>query len=738
MRWEYAIFDALVALPPLVLGRQLAAWSSGPRRAALRATLVAALPFVLWDLAVVGRHWQFNPAFVLGPSVGGLPLEEWGFFLAVPLACLLLWETVLASPDARPVPHTGFVYPAALALLVPAAFAAAAGREYTAAVLVALPCACLVDHALGTRVLQQRRGWAYLGAVALLTTAFNGYLTARPIVTYDPRYHLGWHIGTIPIEDYGFGLALIILATALYQHGLGRVHARSWAASLIRARFGGYRHVLVADDPSRPAHVQGNPRVAVIGGGLAGLGAAELLSRRGFSVSLFERDHQLGGKLAAWRERLADGFDAPIEHGFHAFFRHYYNLNTWLDELGLSSRLKPIDDYAILGADGRRFGFARATTAPGLNLLALARSGMFRLRDVMHPRTGRALETLLRYDADREDPRADHVSFAEFADAARLPAELRMVFTTFARAFFADEHRISMAELTKAFHFYYLGHDHGLLYDWLDGGYDEALIDPIAALLRGRGVEIRMDTPVGAITQLGEAGLGIDGEPFDHVVLAADVAAARKIVMGSPALADTELARGLAKMHAGQRYAVMRVWCAGRFGEHLPLFVVTERRGALDAMAFVHRSNSDAGGWARTHHGSVIELHCYAMPDELADVEVARSMLTDAERILPGLSGAIRHRHLRVRADFTALHVGMRADRPGVRTDVPGLVLAGDWVRLPCPAMLMEAANTSARLAVNAICDAYGVRGEPVWTVPRTGLLPARTPVAAVPASVRA
>jgi carotenoid phi-ring synthase / carotenoid chi-ring synthase len=730
MHWEYLAFDMVIALPPLVLARRLARWSVRPRRAALVACLIAAIPFLLWDLAVVGRHWEFNPAFVLGVGLGGLPLEEWGFFLAVPSACLLLWETVFAVDGEQPVARARWIYPAALALLVPALAGAAHGREYTAAVLVALPCAALVDHALGTRVLQLRRIWIHLAVVVVLTTAFNGYLTARPIVGYDPRYQLGWPVGTIPIEDYGFGLALVILATALYQHRLGRVHARSWPASLIAARFGGYRHVLLADDPSLPAQVAGAPRVAVIGGGLAGLGAAELLSRRGFAVTLLERDRRLGGKLGGWRERLADGFDAPIEHGFHAFFRQYYNLRAWLDELGLSARLRPVDDYAILAADGRRFGVAGTSTAPGLNLLALANSGWFRLREVLHPRTGRALETLLRYDADVEDPIADATSFAEFADAARLPAELRMIFTTFARAFFADERRISMAELTRAFHFYYLGHDHGLIYDWLDGGYDEALIDPIAALLRRRGVDIRLAAPVDTLAPVG-GGIAVDGERFDHVVLAADVAASRRIVLRSSALVGTTVSRALEKMHAGQRYAVMRLWCEAALGASLPLFVVTERRATLDAIAFVHRSDPRARAWAQPRGGSVLELHCYALSDEIDEAELARSLLADAERILPGLSASIRHRHLQVRADFTALHVGMRADRPGVTTDVPGLVLAGDWVRLPGPAMLMEAAHSSARLAASAICAEHGVRGVPVWTVPRTGLLPARRPAAA-------
>ncbi len=728
MHWEYAAFDLLVGLPPLVGASRLPGFAPAARR----ATLLGALPFVAWDIAVVGRHWDFSAAHVLGPRLFGLPLEEWGFFLAVPAACLLLWESLLVPAHVRIVAAARWVYPAAIALLVPAVLAALAGLEYTALVLVALACAVGLDHALGVRLLQQPRGWAYLAAVAALTAVCNGYLTGRPIVIYAPRYQLDVRLGTIPLEDFGFGLALVLAVSVVYQHARGRTPARSWPSALVHARFGGYRHLLVGVDERLPERVEGPVRVAVIGGGLAGLGAAELLSRRGFEVVLFERDARLGGKLAGWRERLDDGFDAPIEHGFHAFFRHYYNLRDWLDEVGVGQRLRPIDDYAILGADGKRHGFAAATGAPGLNLLALAATGMFRLRDVLRPRTGRALETLLRYDAHHEDPALDHTSFATFADAAALPPTLRLVFTTFARAFFADERRISMAELVAAFHFYYLGHDRGLLYDWLDGAYDEALVDPIADLLRGRGVQLRLGTGVETLTPV-EGGVVVDGARFDRVVLATDVAAARALVERSPALAPTALARGMAKLHAGQRYAVMRLWCDAELGTALPLFVVTERAQVLDAIAFVHRSDPRTRTWARERKGSVVELHCYAVPDEVADDAIADALLDEAERFVPGLRAALVHRHLQIRADFTALHVGMREHRPTPVTDVPGLVLAGDWVRLPCPAKLMEAAHTSALLAVDAICADYGVRGVPVWTVPLVGLLGPRARPEAAP-----
>lgn len=725
MRWEYALFDLAILLPPLLLGRRFAGWTGSTWRAVVWACSIGALPFIMWDALVVGRHWHFSSPHVLGPTLLGLPIEEWGFFVAVPLACTMLWESVFAGMRGPALARARWIYGAAGLAVVPALWALAAGLEYTALALFGLAIAAALDHALGTRVLQLRRGLYFLAAVAGLTTIFNGYLTARPIVIYDPRYQLGVLIGTIPVEDYGFGLALALTVTVLYQHARRRVVADSWLALAIRARFGGYRHLLVAADRQRPARVDRTVRVAVVGGGLAGLAAAELLSARGFAVTLIERNRQLGGKLAAWRERLPDGFDASIEHGFHAFFRQYYNLRAWLGVLGIESKLRPIDDYAIIARDGRRFSFAGTSTTPGLNLLGLARLGFFRVRDVMRPRTGRALEALLRYDAAVDDAEADHTSYAEFVERAGLPAELRTVFTTFARAFFADERKLSMAELIKAFHFYYLGHDRGLIYDYLDGAYDDALIDPIASLLRGRGVEIQLDTVVRELAPH-DGGIAVDGTRFDHVVLAADVAAARAIILASPALAGTRLAKQIEMMHAGQRYAVVRLWCRQHFGDELPLFVVTERRTTLDAIAFVHRTDPTARAWANEHGGSVLELHCYAVPDALEHAAIETSLLDDAAAHFPALREAVVHGHVQVRDDFTALHVDMRANRPTVETDVPNLVLAGDWVRLSCPAMLMEAAHTSACLAINAICAQHQVCGVPVWTVPLTGLLPAR------------
>jgi isorenieratene synthase len=116
------------------------------------------------------------------------------------------------------------------------------------------------------------------------------------------------------------------------------------------------------------------------------------------------------------------------------------------------------------------------------------------------------------------------------------------------------------------------------------------------------------------------------------------------------------------------------------------------------------------------------------MPDHLeGEGEIRRAFLDELRQQFPVFSDVtIRHDHLQVRDDFTAYHTGLRRSRPGFATPVAGLYLAGDWVALPVPAMLMEAACTSGLLSANAILESEGLAQEPVFSVPLRGLLAGR------------
>jgi carotenoid phi-ring synthase / carotenoid chi-ring synthase len=164
-------------------------------------------------------------------------------------------------------------------------------------------------------------------------------------------------------------------------------------ARLIERRFGGYRHLLEPIDTSLPATLSTPRRVAVIGAGLAGIGAAIRLAERGFSVVLLERNHYLGGKVGAWKINLPDGREVGVQHGFHAFFRHYYNLNRFFDQVGVARNLRTMEDYLILTVDGRNYSFKDIATTPILNLLSLARHTRPRTRRALSPHADRQLHS---------------------------------------------------------------------------------------------------------------------------------------------------------------------------------------------------------------------------------------------------------------------------------------------------------------------------------------------------------
>jgi isorenieratene synthase len=511
----------------------------------------------------------------------------------------------------------------------------------------------------------------------------------------------------------------------------GYLGLRRWLAQLIRRRFGGYTHQLFEVDENLPLRARGTdsgaPRVAILGAGIAGMGAACDLAERGFDVTLLEKNPYLGGKVGAWCETAADGTRLEVEHGFHAFFRHYYNLNGLLERTAVSPSLKAVDDYLILDAHGTAWSFRDVERTPALNLLSLSRRGLYRLRDILFTARVHEMDVFLAYERESIFNELDHVSYEDFARRLALPDKLKLVFSTFARSFFAQDSRLSSAELIKSFHFYYLSHDHGLIYDYPDGSYQKTLLEPLRAYMEARQVRIRLGNACRVIAPRAGGGYVVDDLPFDYVVLATDAGAARAILESSPALraALPALLGRLSALKSDQRYAVWRIWIDQDVRSGLPVFVSTERLTILDSVTLHHRIvPTSAFGEQAERVRAVLELHCYALPDALDEQAIRAAFVHELLHYFPELSGFnICQEVLQVRADFSAFHVNMAAQRPGTESGLDGLYLAGDWVRLPCPAMLMEAAYTASLLATNAILEREGLRPYPVLSVPTQGLL---------------
>jgi lycopene cyclase domain-containing protein len=173
------------------------------------------IPFIVWDIWFTkSGYWGFNPAYLMGVEILGLPLEEWLFFIAIPYACVFthyalveLWPNFKLSDQA-----TKIITYALLGLfsIVGVVFY---DRWYT-----------LIDMIFGLVILSvtyklipsflNRFYWTFL---FMLIPFFivNGILTGSGIVDevvwYNNSENLGIRMGTIPVEDSVYALSMILL-----------------------------------------------------------------------------------------------------------------------------------------------------------------------------------------------------------------------------------------------------------------------------------------------------------------------------------------------------------------------------------------------------------------------------------------------------------------------------------------------------------------------------------------------
>lgn len=472
----------------------------------------------------------------------------------------------------------------------------------------------------------------------------------------------------------------------------------------------------------------------VVGGGIAGVAAATVLCERGVEVTLVEKTPRLGGRAGGWPTELATGERVEVEHGFHAFFRQYYNLRALLRRLDpCIGMLQPLDDYPILGPDGTVQSFAGLPRSSRLQLAALAsRTPHLRAADLARSNIRAALE-MLRFDPERTYARLDATSAATYLDSLGFPpAARRMLFGVFARSFFNAEHEMSAAELLMMFHFYALGNPEGLLFEVARDPAHTVIWSPFALWLSRRGARLRMGTSARRVNRspLGSWRVECSNGTVeaDRLVLALDVGALRSVVRESP---DLEPIRAhIGHLRVARPFAVWRLWLDRPMAARRAPFAGTTGMGLLDNVSIYDRFQQESARWARAHAGSVVELHAYAVSPDLDEATIKDDLLAGLHALYPEARGArVVDERFALHQDCPAFPPGECASRPRVATPFADLALAGDFVAVPIPCALMERAAVSGMLAANTVLAPLDVMAEPLRSVPRRGLLaPRRLP----------
>ncbi len=280
-------------------------------------------------------------------------------------------------------------------------------------------------------------------------------------------------------------------------------------------------------------------RIAIVGSGISGLGAAWLLHQQGHAVTLFEAATRLGGHTATV-DVTVDGRTFPVDTGFLVFNdRTYPRLNALFAQLGVRSVHSEMSFSCRVDRAGLEWS--------GTNLRAVFAQPANALR----PAFWRMLRDIMRFNRTTTAMHAQGIvptlALSQFLDAERYSAAFRdwYLLPMAAAIWSAPQRDILDFPLPTFIRFC---HNHGLLQvvdrpQWktVVGGA-RTYVDIIA----GQLPDVRVAMPVQQIIRRAN-GVEIDSpaaarEHFDHVVLACHSDQARALLGDASHVEDRLLA----------------------------------------------------------------------------------------------------------------------------------------------------------------------------------------------------
>lgn len=219
-RYLYIAIDICCVIVPFVAAFHSKFPFNSEWRSIIPAMGITAVVFILWDMIFTQLGvWRFNDKYIMGLHFGNLPVEEVGFFLCIPYACLFLYYCVdryIKNKVGKPV----IVFFPILAVIVIILAVIYLDRIYTSATMLLLGTLLIM---LTTRF-RSIAGTFLISFVVSLLPFFisNGMLTGswvdEPVVIYNNQYNLGIRIATIPVEDVFYGMAFQLINVMLFQY----------------------------------------------------------------------------------------------------------------------------------------------------------------------------------------------------------------------------------------------------------------------------------------------------------------------------------------------------------------------------------------------------------------------------------------------------------------------------------------------------------------------------------------
>jgi zeta-carotene desaturase len=460
-------------------------------------------------------------------------------------------------------------------------------------------------------------------------------------------------------------------------------------------------------------------RVAVVGGGVAGLAAACALAQDGYSVELFERRPYVGGRASSYQH---PGVGEVIDNCQHIVLGCCTNILDLLRRAGAEDAMHWTDGITFLEPGGRRTSLKPAwLPAPLHSTPSFVMAKALGLRDKIA--IARAIAAFLKGSRPEDDRR-------NFADWLQSTGQTKRAIEHFWKpvlfsALNEDPDRISLRYAAKVFR-------EAFLFSAEAGRMGvprvplSEMYGRVAAAVESAGGKIQLRSTVDGLCRDEATGqwrlrTGERTEAFDAVVLALSFEGLQKLLPALPEGAPRTRLERLLEGFSHSPLTGIHLWFDREITE-------LEHAVMLDTtMQWLYNTSRIQPERQSLRDGHLIELVVSASKSL---VPMDRQAIIDlALRELALFFPAMRDARLlkaavvkEVRATYSIVP-GLDALRPGAESGWPGLMLAGDWTATGWPST-MEGAARSGYLAAEAVSRESGDRKQ--YVVPdlaRRGLM---------------
>ena len=440
-------------------------------------------------------------------------------------------------------------------------------------------------------------------------------------------------------------------------------------------------------------------RVAIIGGGLAGLAAAAAAVDCGFDVELFEARRRLGGRAGSFADPESG---QRVDHCQHVAMGCCTN---WADFCRRTEIIDCFERHArlhFIGPDGRQCDFAAAALLPApLHLLP----ALFRLKFLSLSERWGVARAVVRLARGERRATSDTIGEWLRGQGQSERALQRFWAPILTSALSESLDRASTAAARQVFRDGFLAHRRAYELEIPRAPLGEICDRRVAEWLGKRGVAIHLSTRVEGIEGTAENAVSIrladkSERPFDFFVAAVPWGRVKSLLPA--AMLDKIPGLESVDQIAPAPITAVHLWF-DRPITALPHAVLVGRLGQW----VFHRSGESGSGRSADYYQVVISAS-HGLKGRKRE-EVVAEVCSELGAIWPAARDAelLRWRMVTEPAAVFSMRPGVERLRPAQRTPIANLALAGDWTDTGWPAT-MEGAVRSGYLAVEAILAAAG------------------------------